>query len=74
MSYVGTYYQGRSFTKQVEGAEPVKTTQSTINILEIPDFSSDLTHIHAQVVGALTQIVGAQAHTTEYETTPLPII
>ena len=28
--------QGRSFAKQVEGAEPVKTTQNTIKILEFP--------------------------------------
>ena len=58
------FEQGRSFAKQVEGAEPVKTTQSTIKVLEFPDSSSVLTHFPAQVVGA-------QAHTTEYETTPL---
>ena len=30
------WQQGCSFAKQVEGAEPVKTTQSTITILEFP--------------------------------------
>ena len=64
------YAQGRSFSKQVDGAEPVKTTRSTIKFLEFPDLSSDLTHFLAQVVEALTQVVGAQAPTTKYETTP----
>ena len=56
------------------GAEPVKTAQSIIIILPFNDFSSDLTHFLAQVKDFrpfLTQVVGAQAPTTEYETTPL---
>ena len=56
------------------GVEPVKTAQITIIILQFNDFSSDLTHFLAQVKDFrpfLAQVVGAQAPTTEYETTPL---
>ena len=61
---VNPRHQGRSFAKQVVGAEPAKTTQYCENP-SISYFSSDLTHF-------LAQVVGAQAHTTEYEITPLP--
>ena len=64
-------FQGRSFSKRVVGAEPVKSAQSAIKIHEFHYFFPDLTHFLAQVVGVLAQAVGAQAHTTEYETTPL---
>ena len=66
--------QGCRFAKWVVGAEPVETAQNTIINLQFNDFSSDLTHFLAQVKDFrpfLTQVVGAQAPTTEYETTPL---
>ena len=52
-----------SLSKQVEGLNR-KTAQSTIKILEFPDFSPDLTHFLAQVndfMPFLTQVEGAEA-------------
>ena len=70
------YFQGRSFAKQVEGAEPIlkllKVASKSLNFRFLLGFDT-LSLFHFQVVGALTQVVGAQAHTTEYETTPLGI-
>ena len=56
------------------GAEAVKTAQGTIKIAEFQNLSPDLTHFLAamkEFSPFLTQVVGAQAPTTEYETTPL---
>ena len=62
--------QGRSFAKQVVGAEPVKTTQSTIKILEFLCLLGFDT-LSRSSCGSSDPSCGAQAHTTEYETTPL---
>ena len=67
---------GRSFTKQVEGSEAGRllSAQSPIEILDIHDFSQDLTHFLVQVkdfTPFLTRVDGAQAPATEYETTHL---
>ena len=62
------------FAKLRPWAEPIITAQSTTIILQFNDFSSNLTQFLAQVKDFrpfLTQVVGAQAPTTEYETTPL---
>ena len=68
--------QGRSFAKQVVGAEPVKTAHSTIKILEFHISPPNLAHSHVEIKEFrpfLTQVAGAQAPTTEYETTPLAL-
>ena len=44
------------FAKWVVGAEPVKTAQSTIIILQFNDFSSDLTHFLAQTVYKIIKV------------------
>ena len=69
------FYMGRSFTKQVVGAEPVKTAQSTIKILEFHT-SPRIWHtfsLKLRNLGFSDPSCGGstQAPTTEYETTPL---
>ena len=68
MLYVG---QGRSFSKQVEGAEVGKTRSKYHQNLKDPNFYPDLIHFLTQVGGAQAQVGGAQAPPTECETTPL---
>ena len=63
------------FSKQVEGLNR-KTAQSTIKILEFPDFSPDLTHFLAEVndfMPFLTRLSGLKHRKApnEYETRPL---
>ena len=46
--------QRRSFSKHVEGAEPVKTAQSTIKILKIPRFLPGFDTISHSVKGIIS--------------------